>query len=73
MWGYTDKEKRFSQYLFEQVKSAKALNRTHMMKKIIKNTDMIAHVFKMNVAPSGFLYTAPNPEMKGRLLKEYDK
>lgn len=43
-----------------------------MMKKIIKNTDLIAHVFRMNSAPSGFLYTAPTPEMKGRLLKQYD-
>jgi len=31
------------------------------MKKIIRNTDMIAHVFRMNSAPSGFLYTAPTP------------
>lgn len=34
---------------------------------------MIAHVFRMNVAPSGFLYAAPTPEMKGRLLKQFDK
>lgn len=31
------------------------------MKKIIQNTEMIAHVFRMNSAPSGFLYAAPTP------------
>ena len=73
IWGYNDRTKRFAEYLFDEVKSAKALNRTHMMKKIIKNTEMIAHVFRMNSAPSGFLYAAPTPEMKGRLLKKYDQ
>lgn len=59
--------------MFEEIKSAKALNRVHLMKKIIQNTEMIAHVFRMNATPSGFLYAAPTPEMKGRLLKQFDK
>jgi hypothetical protein len=61
IWGYNDKSKRFADFLFDEVKSAKTLNRNNIMKKIIKNTDMIAHVFRMNSAPSGFLYAAPTP------------
>ncbi len=61
IWGYTNKDKRFADYLFDEVKSAKALNRINMMKKIIQNSDLIAHVFRMNSAPSGYLYAAPTP------------
>lgn len=73
IWGYNDHERRFIYYLLEEVKSAKSLNRTNMMKKIFQNTETIAYVFRMNSTPSGFLYAAPTPEMKGRLLKHFDK
>ena len=61
IWGYNDKNVRFADYLFNEVKSAKNLNRKNMMKNTIRNTDMIVHVFRLNSTPSGFLFAPPTP------------
>ena len=42
------------------------------MNNLSENTELIAHIFKASLTPSGYLYNPPTPEMKGRLLKEFN-
>jgi hypothetical protein len=59
--------------VLNEVKSAKSLKRNSLMAMVGKNTDAIVQVFRLNLTPSGYLFTPPSPEMKGRLLKEFNK
>ena len=44
-----------------------------LIENVGKNSEGIAQVFRMNLTPSGYLFMPPSPEMKGRLLKEFDR
>ena len=37
-----------------------------ILKQLSLNSEMIAHVFRAMLTPSGYLYDPPTPEMKGK-------
>lgn len=51
---------------FAQIKQ---LSIADITKGVSSNTDQICFVFKASLTPSGYLYSPPTPEMKGRLMK----
>jgi hypothetical protein len=71
MYGVIDKDISFMEYIEREFEKIKKLNIESIIKKISSNTDFIAYIFKANLTPSGYIYNAPTPEMKGRLLKQY--
>lgn len=58
-------------YLDREYTQIKKLGISDITKKITSNTHTICYIFRASLTPSGYLYNAPTPEMKGRLLKEY--
>ena len=43
-----------------------------IMKRMMKQSDIITYIFRASLTPSGYLFNAPTPEMKGRLLKHFN-
>ena len=73
MWGYTNEDKRFYQYMLDESENIKKMKVKDIMKRMLQNSELITYIFRASLTPSGYLFNAPTPEMKGRLLKHYNK
>lgn len=70
IWGYQRLDMKFFEYLVKEFRKNKQLQGVNViMKRMTENTELIAHVFRASLTPSGYLYNPPTPQMKGRLLK----
>ena len=71
MWGYTNEGQRFYQYMLEESENVKKMKVKDIMNRMLNQSDLITYIFRASLTPSGYLFNAPTPEMKGRLLKHY--